>query len=114
MFAEHEQREYNHSCFATVVILRHSKRPLRIVEVLYYGADNQIRTGDLVLTKDVLYQLSHISTHLFCSLITGRGPTEPYQHIHLNHICSYIIVKTAKNVKQNTAIFQKYFIQVIL
>ena len=25
------------------------------------GADNQIRTGDLVLTKDVLCQLSHIS-----------------------------------------------------
>ena len=48
---------------ATVVILGHSKRPLRIVEVFYYGADNQIRTGDLVLTKDVLYQLSHISTY---------------------------------------------------
>ena len=28
---------------------------------LFYGADNQIRTGDLVLTKDVLCQLSHIS-----------------------------------------------------
>ena len=26
-----------------------------------YGADNQIRTGDLVLTKDVLCLLSHIS-----------------------------------------------------
>ena len=26
-----------------------------------FGADNQIRTGDLILTKDVLYQLSHIS-----------------------------------------------------
>ncbi len=25
------------------------------------GADNQIRTGDLMLTKHVLYQLSHIS-----------------------------------------------------
>ena len=31
-----------------------------------FGADNQIRTGDLVLTKDVLYRLSHIS-------IFGRG-----------------------------------------
>ena len=25
------------------------------------GADNQIRTGDLFLTKEVLYLLSHIS-----------------------------------------------------
>ena len=83
-FAEHERSEYNHSCLATMVILRHSKRPLRIVEVFYYGADNQIRTGDLVLTKDVLYQLSHISTQdYFSSLITGRGPTEPYQHTRL-------------------------------
>ena len=29
------------------------------------GADNQIRTGDLVLTKDVLYLLSHISENIF-------------------------------------------------
>ena len=27
----------------------------------YFGADNRIRTGDLVLTKDVLYLLSHSS-----------------------------------------------------
>ena len=27
------------------------------------GADNRIRTGDLVLTKDVLYLLSHISNY---------------------------------------------------
>ncbi len=26
-----------------------------------YGADNQIRTGDLILTKDALYLLSYIS-----------------------------------------------------
>ena len=25
------------------------------------GADNQSRTGDLILTKDALYRLSHIS-----------------------------------------------------
>ena len=28
---------------------------------LFYGAANRIRTGDLVLTKDVLYLLSHSS-----------------------------------------------------
>ena len=33
------------------------------------GADNQIRTGDLMLTKHVLYQLSHISK-LFLTTIT--------------------------------------------
>ena len=28
-----------------------------------FGAATQIRTGDLILTKDVLYQLSHSSSH---------------------------------------------------
>ena len=28
---------------------------------LYFQANTRIRTGDLILTKDVLYQLSHIS-----------------------------------------------------
>ena len=27
----------------------------------FFGAATQIRTGDLILTKDVLYQLSHSS-----------------------------------------------------
>ncbi len=29
------------------------------------GADTQNRTGDLILTKDALYRLSHISTQKF-------------------------------------------------
>ena len=36
---------------------------------LFYGADNRIRTGDLILTKDVLYLLSHISE---CSNIISK------------------------------------------
>ena len=32
-----------------------------------FGATTQIRTGDLVLTKDALYQLSHSSKYLICS-----------------------------------------------
>ncbi len=32
--------------------------------IRYHGADTQIRTGDLTLTKGVLYQLSHISKWL--------------------------------------------------
>ena len=30
-----------------------------------YGADDRIRTGDLILTKDALYLLSYISTLSF-------------------------------------------------
>ena len=29
----------------------------------FSGADTRIRTGDLVITNDALYQLSYISTH---------------------------------------------------
>ncbi len=32
-------------------------------EHIIHGADTQIRTGDLTLTKGVLYQLSHISKY---------------------------------------------------
>ena len=32
------------------------------IPVILYGADDQIRTDYLVLTKDVLYQLSHVGT----------------------------------------------------
>ena len=37
------------------------------------GAAIQIRTGDLILTKDVLYHLSHSSTRV-CSLICAIYP----------------------------------------
>ena len=37
------------------------KKTSLVVRDVFFGADNQIRTGDLVLTKDVLYLLSHIS-----------------------------------------------------
>ena len=32
-----------------------------LTEAVYAGADSQIRTGDLILTKDALYRLSYIS-----------------------------------------------------
>ena len=38
---------------------------------VFFGADNQIRTGDLILTKDVLYRLSHIS------ILAGAEGLEP-------------------------------------
>ena len=31
------------------------------------GADTQIRTGDLILTKDALYRLSYISNRLLAT-----------------------------------------------
>ena len=37
---------------------KHEKSPAKCKA---YGADNQIWTGDLILTKDALYQLSYIS-----------------------------------------------------
>ena len=39
-----------------------TKSPVTIeITRLSYGADTQIRTGDLILTKDALYRLSYIS-----------------------------------------------------
>ena len=37
------------------------------------GADDRDRTGDLVLTKDVLYLLSYISMSFLISPISGAG-----------------------------------------
>ena len=41
-----------------------NKRTDRKCRFFCYGAATQIRTGDLILTKDVLYQLSHSSKSL--------------------------------------------------
>ena len=38
-----------------------------------FGADNAIRTRDLILTKDVLCLLSYISIYRLASLHIGRG-----------------------------------------
>ena len=43
---------------------KHEKSPAKCKA---YGADNQIRTGDLILTKDALYQLSYISIRVSAS-----------------------------------------------
>ena len=40
-----------------------------------YGADSQIRTGDLILTKDALYLLSYISESS-CPLKKGHVATK--------------------------------------
>ena len=36
-------------------------KPRDLTDSGFFGAATQIRTGDLILTKDVLYQLSHSS-----------------------------------------------------
>ena len=46
---------YN-ACF-----LLQSHKKTTIFQVVFVGADTQIRTGDLILTKDALYRLSYIS-----------------------------------------------------
>ena len=48
-------------------ILQKSPKSIRkpVISDWFNGADDQIRTGDLILTKDALYRLSYIST-LFC------------------------------------------------
>ena len=38
-----------------------SKKTDTLLGVCFFGAATRIRTGDLILTKDVLYQLSHSS-----------------------------------------------------
>jgi hypothetical protein len=38
------------------------------------GAHNQNRTGDLFLTKEVLYRLSHVGSH-FLERVMGIEPT---------------------------------------
>ena len=59
-FEENEtQRKKKHSSLLGVLLreMKHSgrKKHSSLLGVLFSGADNQIRTGDLVLTKDVLY-----------------------------------------------------------
>ena len=41
----------------------------------FFGADSQIRTGDLILTKDALYLLSYISESS-CPLKKGHVATK--------------------------------------
>ena len=62
---------------------------------VFRGAANQIRTGDLVLTKDVLYHLSHSSTLFFqrkryytkpvvaCQSFFSENPT--FRYFSANH-----------------------------
>ena len=39
-----------------------------LFRVFYVGATDLIRTGDLLITSELLYQLSHSSTlHIFCN-----------------------------------------------
>ena len=41
-----------------------TKKPVIIAITDFFGAADQIRTGDLILTKDALYRLSYISAFL--------------------------------------------------
>ena len=67
----HYHRRYRVSLLSSAwdqVVPRRYCRQAKAV-LLNNGADTQSRTGDLILTKDALYQLSHIST------LTGKDRT---------------------------------------
>ena len=55
------------------------------------GAATRIRTGDLILTKDVLYQLSHSSITQGYFLVTLDN------YIKYFCVCQYILQKIEKN-----------------
>ena len=42
------------------------------MSICFFGAANQSRTDDLILTKDVLYQLSHSSVSRANAIITNK------------------------------------------
>ena len=42
----------------------------------YVGADDAIRTRDLILTKDVLYRLSYISIVFWATVISYTNPAQ--------------------------------------
>ena len=50
-------------------ISRKQKTAALLGDGFVYGADNRIRTDDLVITNDVLYRLSYISVSLHATLI---------------------------------------------
>ena len=70
-----------------------------------FGAANQSRTGDLVLTKDALYRLSHSSTFWqgqkdlnprHAVLETAALPTELYPYVNYLNISDFLNLKIGK------------------
>ena len=77
-----------------IFFMKYKKKPPYLV--VFFGAVSGIWTRDLVLTKDVLYLLSHNSIFNFCRILRAFGlpvfrpdipyqgcalPTEPQQHL---------------------------------
>ena len=63
-------------------ILHWKKKPCKSPEWLYkvsYGADNRIRTDDLILTKDVLCLLSYISVYRSPNLLEKVAGAEGFE-----------------------------------
>ena len=71
-FPRHEMWKGDSSCFFLFATVDANKKPPESQGFKWFSLDGaaiQIRTGDLILTKDALYQLSHIST------LTGKDRT---------------------------------------
>ena len=62
---------------------RNQKRTPRKVSFAF-GAATRIRTGDLILTKDVLYQLSHSS-------ISQNISRDALYYSKLKSVCQYVL-----------------------
>ncbi len=59
------------------------------------GADTQNRTGDLILTKDALYRLSHISTQNLCPL----GLKKPVLQTGSFNCCLHLLKRQKPKLK---------------
>ena len=49
---------------------------------VYFGATDQIRTGDLLITNQLLYRLSHSSIYLSCLTILYQIANKIKQFAH--------------------------------
>ena len=67
------------------------KRAPPIGSAFGFGAATQIRTGDLILTKDVLYQLSHSSITAYSIITDAEGIVKRF---------SKLFYKNRENLRQ--------------
>jgi hypothetical protein len=51
------------------------------MQYLIFGADDQVRTGDILLGRQMLYQLSYIRI-----VLAERMGFEPTERLHVQHL----------------------------
>ena len=70
------------------------RKPLKPEDFRGFGAASQIRTGDLILTKDALYRLSYSSIFVFP--VSQTALTLYYGLRHLSSIFSIFLEKACR------------------